>query len=104
MGATGNPGQANGAAKAGMVGFTKSLAQEAANRGITANIVAPGFIKTAMTSALDDAQHEKLLASVPVGRLGTPEDIAASVVYLASEEAAYLTGADHSCERGMAML
>jgi 3-oxoacyl-[acyl-carrier protein] reductase len=86
VGATGNPGQANYAAsKAGMVGFTKSLAQEVANRGITANIVAPGFIKTAMTDVLDEAQHEKLLAGVPAGRLGTPEDIAASVVYLASE-------------------
>ena len=80
--ATGNPGQANyAAAKAGMVGFTKSLAQEVANRGITANIVAPGFIETAMTDALDDAQHDKLLASVPAGRAGTPDDIAASVVY-----------------------
>ena len=105
VGATGNPGQANyAAAKAGMIGFTKSLAQEVANRGITANIVAPGFIKTAMTSALDDAQHEKLLAAVPVGRLGTPDDIAASVVYLASGEAAYLTGATIHVNGGMAML
>lgn len=105
VGATGNPGQANYAAsKAGMVGFTKSLAQEVANRGITANIVAPGFIKTAMTDALDEAQHEKLLAGVPAGRLGTPEDIAASVVYLASEEAAYVTGATIHVNGGMAML
>ena len=105
VGATGNPGQANyAAAKAGMVGFTKSLAQEVANRGITANIVAPGFIETAMTNALDDAQHDKLLASVPAGRLGTPDDIAASVVYLASEEAAYLTGATIHVNGGMAML
>jgi 3-oxoacyl-[acyl-carrier protein] reductase len=105
VGATGNPGQANYAAsKAGMVGFTKSLAQEVANRGITANIVAPGFIKTAMTDVLDEAQHEKLLAGVPAGRLGTPEDIAASVVYLASEEAAYVTGATIHVNGGMAML
>ncbi|WP_420405703.1 3-oxoacyl-[acyl-carrier-protein] reductase [Nisaea sp.] len=105
VGATGNPGQANYAAsKAGMVGFTKSLAQEVANRGITANIVAPGFIKTAMTDALDEAQQEKLLAGVPAGRLGAPEDIAASVAYLASEEAAYVTGATIHVNGGMAML
>lgn len=105
VGATGNPGQANYAAsKAGMVGFTKSLTQEVANRGITANVVAPGFIRTAMTDALDEGQHEKLLTAVPAGRLGTPEDIAASVVYLASEEAAYVTGATVHVNGGMAML
>jgi 3-oxoacyl-[acyl-carrier protein] reductase len=87
-----------------MIGFTKSLAQEVANRGITANVVAPGFIKTAMTDALDEAQHEKLLTAVPAGRLGTPEDIAASVVYLASEEASYVTGATIHVNGGMAML
>lgn len=105
VGTTGNPGQANYAAsKAGMVGFTKSIAQEVANRGITANVVAPGFIKTAMTDVLNEEQHEKLLAAVPAGRLGTPEDIAAAVVYLASEEASYVTGATIHVNGGMAML
>lgn len=105
VGATGNPGQANyAAAKAGMVGFSKALAGEVANRGITVNVVAPGFIATAMTDALPDAQKEKLLESVPAGRLGTPEDIAAAVLYLASEEAAYVTGATIHVNGGMAML
>ena len=105
VGATGNPGQANyAAAKAGMVGFSKALAAEVANRGITVNVVAPGFIATAMTDALPDAQKEKLLESVPAGRLGTPEDIAASVLYLASEEAGYVTGATIHVNGGMAML
>ncbi|EDP61826.1 Dehydrogenase with different specificities [alpha proteobacterium BAL199] len=105
VGATGNPGQANyAAAKAGMVGFSKALAAEIANRGITVNVVAPGFIDTAMTEALSDAQKEKLLTAVPAGRLGTPEDIAASVVYLASQEAAYVTGATIHVNGGMAML
>ena len=105
VGATGNPGQANyAAAKAGMVGFSKALAAEIANRGITVNVVAPGFIDTAMTEALTDAQKEKLLAGVPAGRLGTPEDIAAAVVYLASQEAAYVTGATIHVNGGMAML
>ena len=105
VGATGNPGQANyAAAKAGMVGFSKALAAEIANRGITVNVVAPGFIDTAMTEALTDAQKEKLLAGVPVGRLGVPCDIAAAVVYLASQEAAYVTGATIHVNGGMAML
>jgi 3-oxoacyl-[acyl-carrier protein] reductase len=105
VGATGNPGQANyAAAKAGMVGFSKALAAEIANRGITVNVVAPGFIDTAMTEALSDAQKEKLLAAVPAGRLGTPEDIAAAVVYLSSEEASYVTGATIHVNGGMAML
>ena len=105
VGATGNPGQANyAAAKAGMVGFSKALAAEVASRGITVNVVAPGFIATAMTDALPDAQKEKLLESVPAGRLGTPEDIAAAVLYLASEEAAYVTGATIHVNGGMAML
>ncbi len=105
VGATGNPGQANyAAAKAGMVGFSKALAAEIANRGITVNVVAPGFIDTAMTEALTDAQKEKLLAGVPVGRLGVPGDIAAAVVYLASQEAAYVTGATIHVNGGMAML
>lgn len=105
VGATGNPGQTNyAAAKAGMVGFSKALAAEIANRGITVNVVAPGFIDTAMTEALTDAQKEKLLAAVPAGRLGTPDDIAAAVVYLASQEAAYVTGATIHVNGGMAML
>lgn len=105
VGATGNAGQSNyAAAKAGMVGFSKALAAEVANRGITVNVVAPGFIATAMTDALSDAQKEKLLEGVPAGRLGTPEDIAAAVLYLASEEAAYVTGATLHVNGGMAML
>ncbi|MEQ8813368.1 MAG: 3-oxoacyl-[acyl-carrier-protein] reductase [Thalassobaculum sp.] len=105
VGATGNPGQTNyAAAKAGMVGFSKALAAEIANRGITVNVVAPGFIDTAMTEALSDAQKEKLLTAVPAGRLGTPEDIAAAAVYLASQEAAYVTGATIHVNGGMAML
>lgn len=105
VGVTGNPGQANyAAAKAGMAGFSKALAAEIANRGITVNVVAPGFIDTAMTEALSDAQKEKLLAAVPAGRLGAPEDIAAAVVYLSSEEASYVTGATIHVNGGMAML
>ena len=105
VGATGNPGQANyAAAKAGMVGFSKALAAEVANRGITVNVVAPGFIATAMTDALSDDQKAKLLTAVPAGRLGTPEDIAAAVLYLASEESSYVTGATLHVNGGMAML
>lgn len=105
VGVTGNPGQTNYAAsKAGMIGMSKSLAQEIASRGITVNCVAPGFIKTAMTDALDDKQHEYLLNGIPAGRLGLPEDIAASVVYLASEEAAYVTGQTLHVNGGMAMI
>lgn len=105
VGVTGNPGQTNYAAsKAGMIGMSKSLAQEIASRGITVNCVAPGFIKTAMTDALDDKQHEHLLGGIPAGRLGLPEDIAASVVYLASDEAAYVTGQTLHVNGGMAMI
>ncbi|NQW10868.1 MAG: 3-oxoacyl-[acyl-carrier-protein] reductase [Alphaproteobacteria bacterium] len=105
VGVTGNPGQTNyAAAKAGMIGFSKALAAEVANRGITVNVVAPGFIATTMTDGLPDAQKEKLLAAVPAGRLGTPEEIAAAVVYLASDEAAYVTGATIHVNGGMAML
>jgi 3-oxoacyl-[acyl-carrier protein] reductase len=105
VGTTGNPGQANYAAsKAGLEGMTKSLAQEVASRGITVNCLAPGFIATAMTDALSEEQRKKLLDAVPVGRLGSPEDIAAGVVYLASEEAAYVTGQTLHVNGGMAMI
>lgn len=105
VGAIGNPGQANYAAsKAGLIGMAKSLAGEVANRGITVNNIAPGFIETTMTDALSDAQREKLLASVPAGRLGSPDDVAGGVVYLASEEASYITGATLHINGGMAML
>ncbi len=105
VGTTGNPGQANYAAsKAGLEGMTKSLAQEVASRGITVNCLAPGFIATAMTDALPEEQRKKLLDAVPVGRLGSPEDIAAGVVYLASEEAAYVTGQTLHVNGGMAMI
>lgn len=105
VGVTGNPGQANYAAsKAGMIGMSKSLAQEIANRGITVNCIAPGFITTAMTDALNDAQRETLLARVPAGRLGDADEIASAVVYLASEEAAYVTGQTLHVNGGMAMI
>lgn len=90
----GNPGQANyAAAKAGIAGMTKSLAQEIGSRGITVNCVAPGLIETAMTEKLTDEQRQKILAGVPAGRMGRPEEVAAGVLYLASDEAAYVTGA-----------
>ncbi|HYM33129.1 MAG TPA: 3-oxoacyl-[acyl-carrier-protein] reductase [Candidatus Cybelea sp.] len=105
VGTTGNPGQANYAAsKAGLVGMTKSLAQEVASRNITLNCVAPGFIATAMTDALPEAQKEKLLAQVPVGRLGQSSEIASAVAYLVSEEAAYVTGQTLHVNGGMAMI
>jgi 3-oxoacyl-[acyl-carrier protein] reductase len=105
VGATGNPGQANyAAAKAGLVGMSKSLAQEVASRGITVNVVAPGFIDTAMTEALNDAQKTKLAEQIPLGRIGQPEDIAGAVVYLASDAAAWVTGATLHVNGGMAML
>jgi len=105
VGVTGNPGQTNyAAAKAGMIGFSKSLAAEVASRGITVNVVAPGFIATPMTDVLDDGQKEALLARVPTGRLGTAAEIAASVVFLASDEAAYITGTTMHVNGGMAML
>ena len=105
VGVTGNPGQVNYAAsKAGMIGLSKALAQEVASRGITVNCVAPGFIETAMTGALGEAQQAKILGSVPQGRLGSPEDIAAAGVYLASREAAYVTGQTLHVNGGMAMI
>jgi 3-oxoacyl-[acyl-carrier protein] reductase len=105
VGATGNPGQANYAAsKAGLVGMSKALAQEVASRGITVNCIAPGFIASAMTDALPDAQKENLLGKIPAGRLGEGADIAAAAVYLASREAAYVTGQTLHVNGGMAML
>ncbi|QFT93362.1 3-oxoacyl-[acyl-carrier-protein] reductase FabG [Roseovarius sp. THAF9] len=105
VGATGNPGQVNYAAsKAGMVGMTKSIAYEVASRGITANAVAPGFIATAMTDKLTDEQKDKINAQIPTARMGTPEEIAAAVLYLASPEAGYVTGATLHVNGGMAML
>ena len=105
VGATGNPGQGNYAAsKAGMVGMSKSLAYEVASRGITVNCVAPGFITTAMTEKLTDDQKAKILTQVPAGRMGEPGEIAAATLYLASPEAAYITGATLHVNGGMAML
>lgn len=102
---TGNPGQANyAAAKAGMIGMSKALAAEVASRGITVNCVAPGFIETAMTDALSNEQKERLLAQIPTGRLGSGADIAAAVGYLASGEAAYVTGQTLHVNGGMAMI
>jgi 3-oxoacyl-[acyl-carrier protein] reductase len=105
VGVTGNPGQTNYAAsKAGMIGFSKSLAAEVASRGITVNVVAPGFIETPMTDELTDEQKQKLLGNVPAGRLGSSQEVAAAVSFLASEEAAYMTGATLHVNGGMAML
>jgi 3-oxoacyl-[acyl-carrier protein] reductase len=105
VGVTGNAGQANyAAAKAGMIGMTKALAQELASRSITVNCVAPGFIETAMTGGLDDNQRARILSSVPAGRLGRPDEIAAAVVYLASDDAAYVTGHTLHVNGGMAMI
>jgi 3-oxoacyl-[acyl-carrier protein] reductase len=105
VGATGNPGQGNyAAAKAGLVGMTKSLAAEVASRNITVNAVAPGFIQTAMTDVLTDQQKETIATRIPAGRMGLPEEIAAAVVYLASLEAAYVTGETIQINGGMAML
>ncbi len=105
VGATGNPGQANYAAsKAGLVGLTKSIAYEVASRGITANAVAPGFIATAMTDKLTDEQKDKISAQIPASRMGSPEEIAAAVLYLSSAEAGYVTGATLHVNGGMAML
>jgi len=104
VGTTGNPGQANyAAAKAGMIGFSKALAQEVATRGITVNVIAPGMIQTAMTDDLNEDQSVRLLSTIPLGRLGSPEEIAASVIYLASDEAAYVTGVTLHVNGGMAM-
>lgn len=105
VGATGNPGQANyAAAKAGLMGMTKSLAQELASRKITVNCVAPGFIATPMTDVLNDEQKALLIGRVPLERLGAPEDVAAGVVYLASDEAGYVTGQTLHINGGMAMI
>jgi 3-oxoacyl-[acyl-carrier protein] reductase len=105
VGVTGNAGQANyAAAKAGLIGMSKSLAQEVASRGITVNVVAPGFVDTAMTEALNEAQKAKLAEQIPLGRIGQPDDIAGAVVYLASDAAAWVTGATLHVNGGMAML
>ncbi len=105
VGATGNPGQGNyAAAKAGLVGMTKSLAAEVASRNITVNAVAPGFIQTAMTAVLTDQQKEMIGQKIPAGRMGNPAEIAAAVAYLASEEAAYITGETLHVNGGMAMI
>ena len=105
VGATGNPGQANYAAsKAGMIAMGKSLAYEVASRGITVNAIAPGFIETAMTDKLTDDQKAEILRQVPAGRMGTPNGIAAAVIYLSSVEASYVTGATLHVNGGMAML
>ena len=105
VGATGNPGQANYAAsKAGMVGMSKSLAYEVASRGITVNAVAPGFIETAMTDKLNDDQKATIMGQIPAGRMGSAGEIASGVLYLASPEAAYVTGTTLHVNGGMAML
>jgi 3-oxoacyl-[acyl-carrier protein] reductase len=104
VGVTGNAGQANyAAAKAGLIGMSKSLAQEVASRGITVNVVAPGFVETAMTNALNDARKAKVAEQIPLGRIGQPDDIAGAVVYLASDAAAWVTGATLHVNGGMAM-
>ena len=105
VGATGNPGQMNYcAAKAGVTGMTKSFAQEVASRGITANCVAPGFIRTAMTAALDEKQTETINAKIPAGKMGEGDDIGAAVAYLSSREAGYVTGQTLHVNGGMAMI
>jgi len=105
VGVTGNPGQANYAAsKAGMIGFSKSLAQEVASRGVTVNCIAPGFIASPMTDALTDAQKDAILTKIPAGSLGNGDDIANAVLYLASDEAAYVTGQTLHVNGGMAMI
>ncbi|MBO6634039.1 3-oxoacyl-[acyl-carrier-protein] reductase [Parvibaculum sp.] len=105
VGVTGNPGQGNYAAsKAGMIGMTKSLAQEVASRNITANCIAPGFIRSAMTDALNEDQQSRIMSTIPAGRLGEASEIAAAAVYLASEEAAYVTGQTLHVNGGMAMI
>jgi 3-oxoacyl-[acyl-carrier protein] reductase len=105
VGVAGNPGQANyAAAKAGMIGMSKALAAEVATRGITVNCVAPGFIATAMTESLTEEQRARLAAAIPVGRVGTPEEVAAAVLFLASDEARYVTGHTLHVNGGMAMI
>ncbi len=104
VGTTGNGGQANyAAAKAGLIGMSKSLAQEVGSRGITVNVVAPGFVETAMTGVLPDEQKAKLLGAIPLGRMGQPADIAAAVAWLASDEAGWVTGTTIHVNGGMAM-
>ena len=105
VGVTGNPGQSNYAAsKAGMIGFSKALAQEVASRNVTVNCIAPGFIASPMTDALNDQQKEQILRTIPAGKLGEGSDIAAACVYLASDEAAYVTGQTLHVNGGMAMI
>jgi 3-oxoacyl-[acyl-carrier protein] reductase len=105
VGVTGNAGQANyAAAKAGLIGMSKSLAQEVAPRGVTVNVIAPGFVKSAMTDALPEAAKEALMGRIPLARMGRPEDVAAAAVYLASDEAGWVTGATLHVNGGMAML
>jgi 3-oxoacyl-[acyl-carrier protein] reductase len=105
VGVTGNPGQGNyTAAKAGMIGMMKTLGAEYAKRGVTANCIAPGFIATPMTDKLNEKQRDAILTRVPAGRLGGPNDVAAAVVYLASDEAAYVTGQTLHINGGMAMI
>ncbi len=105
VGTTGNPGQANyAAAKAGLVGMSKSLAAEVASRGITVNCVAPGFIATAMTDKLTEQQKERILGAIPAGRMGAADEVAAATLYLASPEAAYVTGQTLHVNGGMAMV
>jgi 3-oxoacyl-[acyl-carrier protein] reductase len=105
VGVTGNPGQANYvASKAGVIGLTKSLAQELATRGVTVNCIAPGFIATPMTDVLNEKQKGGILSRIPAGRMGGPEDIAAAVLYLASDEAGYVTGQTLHVNGGMAMI
>lgn len=105
VGVTGNPGQANYAAsKAGMIGMTKALAQEVASRGVTANCIAPGFIASPMTDALNETQKETILRNIPAGKLGGGNDIAAAALYLASDEAGYVTGQTLHVNGGMAMI
>ena len=105
VGVTGIPGQANYAAsKAGMIGFSKALAQEVASRNVTVNCVAPGFIESPMTDELNDAQRQAIMGKIPAGRLGSGTDVAAACVYLASEEAAYMTGQTLHVNGGMAMI
>ncbi|HUN47516.1 MAG TPA: 3-oxoacyl-[acyl-carrier-protein] reductase [Stellaceae bacterium] len=105
VGVTGNPGQANYAAsKAGMIGMSKAMAAEVASRGITVNCVAPGFIVSAMTDALTPEQRERITGAIPMGRIGAPEEVAACVVFLAGDEAAYITGQTLHVNGGMAMI
>jgi 3-oxoacyl-[acyl-carrier protein] reductase len=105
VGVTGNPGQANyAAAKAGLVGMTKAMAQEVASRSITVNCIAPGFVTTGMTEALTEEQKARFLGAIPMGRMGEAAEIAAAVVYLASDEAAYVTGQTLHVNGGMAMI